>query len=299
MTYYEVLGVLPTANKEQILSAFRRLAKEYHPDRNKSPDASKKFVEIYEAYKILSDDNKRKIYDKTTFVDNQETSNKEYEDFVKKAQQEGDIFAKQKYSKAIYNILCSVKKGLFQTVGFILYTVLYLALNLLFRYGPIALILLIIYGIAMCSINIRDTSVQNERQKQYYDLFSNLNSYNQAFPVEHENYSLKDKKILIIENENISNIFYKISDYYRPINDVEIDYILKCESNLVKVGKYSDGAIGYRKDYKIYVIDYNKHKEVGVFEAIGNNPPSSKKNGGDRIGSDTLLSTINRLIGEY
>ena len=63
MNYYEILGVPHNANKELIVSAFRKLVKEYHPDRNKNPNASKIFVKIYEAYKILSDDNKRKLYD--------------------------------------------------------------------------------------------------------------------------------------------------------------------------------------------------------------------------------------------
>ena len=76
MNYYEILGVSQNATTEQIISAFRKLAKEFHPDRNKSPDASKRFIEIYEAYKVLSDDNKRKIYDQTIFTNNAEYSNK-------------------------------------------------------------------------------------------------------------------------------------------------------------------------------------------------------------------------------
>ncbi|MCR5078863.1 MAG: molecular chaperone DnaJ [Bacilli bacterium] len=61
--YYEVLGVNKTASKDEIKSAYRKLAKQYHPDVNKSPDAPKKFEEITEAYEILSDDNKRAQYD--------------------------------------------------------------------------------------------------------------------------------------------------------------------------------------------------------------------------------------------
>ena len=61
--YYEVLGVSKTATKEEIKSAYRKLAKEYHPDNNKSPDAEKKFMEIQEAYDVLKDDQKRKTYD--------------------------------------------------------------------------------------------------------------------------------------------------------------------------------------------------------------------------------------------
>ena len=61
--YYEVLGVSKTASKDEIKSAYRKLAKMYHPDLNKSPDAPKKFEEVQEAYDVLYDDNKRAQYD--------------------------------------------------------------------------------------------------------------------------------------------------------------------------------------------------------------------------------------------
>ncbi len=61
--YYEVLGVSKDASMADIKSAFRRLAKQYHPDVNKEPDAEKKFKEIQEAYAVLSDENRRKQYD--------------------------------------------------------------------------------------------------------------------------------------------------------------------------------------------------------------------------------------------
>lgn len=61
--YYEVLGVSKNATDEEIKRAFRKLAKEYHPDVNKEPGAEEKFKEIGEAYAILSDPAKRKQYD--------------------------------------------------------------------------------------------------------------------------------------------------------------------------------------------------------------------------------------------
>ena len=61
--YYEILGVSKTATDEEIKRAFRKLAKQYHPDINKEPGAEEKFKEIGEAYAVLSDPAKRKQYD--------------------------------------------------------------------------------------------------------------------------------------------------------------------------------------------------------------------------------------------
>lgn len=62
--YYEILGISKSATKQQIKSAYRKLAKQYHPDRNKAADAETKFKEVQEAYEVLSDDQKRSAYDK-------------------------------------------------------------------------------------------------------------------------------------------------------------------------------------------------------------------------------------------
>ncbi|MEN8261345.1 MAG: molecular chaperone DnaJ [Pseudomonadota bacterium] len=61
--YYDVLGVPRDADEKAIKNAFRALAMQYHPDRNKAPDAEERFKEIAEAYAILSDPNKRREYD--------------------------------------------------------------------------------------------------------------------------------------------------------------------------------------------------------------------------------------------
>ena len=61
--FYEVLGVSKSATKEEIKSAYRKLAKKYHPDINKEPGAEEKFKEVQEAYDVLYDDKKRQMYD--------------------------------------------------------------------------------------------------------------------------------------------------------------------------------------------------------------------------------------------
>ncbi|KAJ8512831.1 hypothetical protein OPV22_003265 [Ensete ventricosum] len=62
--YYSVLGVSRNASKSEIKSAYRKLARSYHPDVNKEPGAEQKFKEISNAYEVLSDDEKRSLYDK-------------------------------------------------------------------------------------------------------------------------------------------------------------------------------------------------------------------------------------------
>jgi len=62
--YYEVLGVSRDATDEEIKKAFRKLAFEYHPDRNREDGAADKFKEVNEAYEVLSDSSKRAVYDR-------------------------------------------------------------------------------------------------------------------------------------------------------------------------------------------------------------------------------------------
>lgn len=61
--YYSILGVSKTATDDELKSAYRSMAKKYHPDINKTPEAQEKFKEINEAYSVLSDKTKRANYD--------------------------------------------------------------------------------------------------------------------------------------------------------------------------------------------------------------------------------------------
>ncbi len=62
--YYSLLGIPRNATDEQIKKAFRKLAMDYHPDRNSNPEASERFKEVNEAYEVLSDSQKRAYYDR-------------------------------------------------------------------------------------------------------------------------------------------------------------------------------------------------------------------------------------------
>ena len=74
--YYEVLGVSRTCTQIEVKKAYRKLARQYHPDvNNGDPEAEEKFKEISEAYAVLSNDGKRNQYDRFGF------SNNLFEDF--------------------------------------------------------------------------------------------------------------------------------------------------------------------------------------------------------------------------
>ena len=61
--FYDILGVKKSANDSEIKAAYRKLTRKYHPDKYDGPDANEKFSNINNAYEILSDKEKRRIYD--------------------------------------------------------------------------------------------------------------------------------------------------------------------------------------------------------------------------------------------
>jgi molecular chaperone DnaJ len=70
---YRILGVTPRATANEIKSAYRRLARMYHPDVSSSPDANASFARINEAYQILNDPRRRAYYDEAGYTDTRRT----------------------------------------------------------------------------------------------------------------------------------------------------------------------------------------------------------------------------------
>lgn len=115
MNYYEILGVSQKASNQEVTKAFRVLAKEYHPDINSSTNAKGKFIEIYEAYSILKDDQKRVIYDSIISVKDDEikgeetTESKTYSTWQKTAKEEGKYYSETNYKEFAEKVLKKIK----------------------------------------------------------------------------------------------------------------------------------------------------------------------------------------------
>lgn len=134
--YYQRLGLSRQATKDEIKKAYRKLALEFHPDRNKSPDAHEKFIAINEAYLILYDDEGRQKYDieydlhfgkkadfKREQAEKEEFKKKRYEesfedsdlnDWSTKARNQGAEYAKMAFDDFSKLVIGFVKETGFQ-----------------------------------------------------------------------------------------------------------------------------------------------------------------------------------------
>lgn len=88
---YEILGVSRDASQEEIKKAYRKLARKYHPDVNKEPDAEEKFKEINGAYEVLGNEEKRRQYDRFGTTDGQ-AGGFDFSSFFDQGDPFGDLF---------------------------------------------------------------------------------------------------------------------------------------------------------------------------------------------------------------
>ena len=90
--YYILLGISPAATEDEVKQAYLKLAKIYHPDKNKSPDATKKMAEINLAYETLHDIHRRKKYDVENEIDVQNDKAEQQEGSKAESGPTDDIF---------------------------------------------------------------------------------------------------------------------------------------------------------------------------------------------------------------
>lgn len=111
--YYGILGVSQKATSEEIKSAYRKLAKTWHPDVCKRSDAHKRFIEISEAYEILSNANARREYDQ---IRNRTSSSNQYsaaastnfDSYQKNAQAKAETYSTMTLEDVLINIIGTV-----------------------------------------------------------------------------------------------------------------------------------------------------------------------------------------------
>ena len=126
--YYQILGIKSGDSFDAIKKAYRKLAKEYHPDRNRSPYAHDKFIEIQEAYEILIDPKKRKIYDSvilnTESIEYDTTDyEKEFKEWINTSRENAVNYAKMSYNKYVKRVFGEIGfnlKQVFLIIGYIL-----------------------------------------------------------------------------------------------------------------------------------------------------------------------------------
>ena len=112
--YYAILNIPRTATAKEIKQAYRSLAMQWHPDRNKDPSAHNRFVEIQEAYSILRDATQRLEYDRLLNESETErsepaTSKTQYDEWVRQAKDTAEKYANKEYEDFLKTVINEVK----------------------------------------------------------------------------------------------------------------------------------------------------------------------------------------------
>jgi len=125
--YYEILGVDTKAVLNEIKKAYRKCALRFHPDRNDSPDAHERFIEVVEAYEVLSDAVKREQYDQMSQSPNiyhgqplnYNQTARDFEEHVKEAQKKAEqyvIMGYEEFKKVLFGIVSETGFQLVQLI---------------------------------------------------------------------------------------------------------------------------------------------------------------------------------------
>jgi len=120
--YYEILGIEQDASLEEIKATYRQLAKRYHPDLNKSPDAHDRFIEITEAYEVLANPVLQRQYYHMRTAANEEVIKAAYEKAERAAHENARHYARMKYEKFVKQQEAFKKSGWYDLVLLLHYT---------------------------------------------------------------------------------------------------------------------------------------------------------------------------------
>lgn len=167
--YYEILDISTNSSEIEIKKAFRKKAFEFHPDKNSSINASAKFIEVYEAYEILIDSNKRRTYDRLyaeffIMVQPIEIINKdidyEFEDIVNKTRKRAENFSKMSYPdiESYFRIIFNNIPDLTLT-SFILILGCFLFFGSFFNENSIAMLMGFVIGVPLIIVSLHDFSL--------------------------------------------------------------------------------------------------------------------------------------------
>jgi hypothetical protein len=98
-----------------------------------------------------------------------------------------------------------------------------------------------------------------------------------------------------IEAKTVDKMLFKIKDTFKTKSAKDVSFVVGFNCSDMEVGKYSDGAKGYQKSCKIYVIDVRSHTWSYAGNFIGSEPPGSKKGSGSRTGSHPVQDYLIRV----
>lgn len=123
--YYKILGLKSDCSIQDVKLAYKKLAKIWHPDKNKSKNAHEFFIEIHEAYEILIDPSKRKLYDQlnqdhiSSNLQNNSEKYNHYNSFVFKARESAASLSKMNFDLFLEKMFLGIGKTKYIFWGFI------------------------------------------------------------------------------------------------------------------------------------------------------------------------------------